>query len=197
MPVVDPERAAFRALSEATSDDWKIIDRAHHEYRRSHNPGHGLLAVMGSIADFTRDGRPVNVYTHCLQTATRVLKAGLDDELVTVALFHDFPEAFSDNHHGLLAAQLLAPRLSERRTWLLVHHAEFQNYHFPNHPTHSLNGRDRYIGHPYFAETVEFCELYDQNSFDPDYPTLALSEFEPIVCRFFSSPAPLPLHQPD
>jgi predicted HD phosphohydrolase len=197
MPIGPSERAAFRALSEATSNDWKIIDRAQDQYRRNHGAGHGLLAVMASIADIPRDGRPVNLYTHCLQTATRVLKAGHDDELVTVALFHDLAEAFSDNHHGHLAAQFLAPRLSERRSWLLVHHVELQSYHFPHHSIHGRDGRGRHIDHPHYAETLEFCELYDKNSFDPDYPTLALSEFEPIVYRFFSGPAPLPLQQPD
>jgi len=135
-------------------------------------------------------GAPVNLYAHCLQTATRVLEAGEDDELVVVALFHDLPEAFSDNHHGLLAAQMLAPWLSERRSWLLTHHVEFQAYHFANHPTRDRNERDRYAGHRYFEETADFCARYDQNSFDADYPSAPLELFEPIVRRFFQGPAP-------
>jgi predicted HD phosphohydrolase len=148
---------------------------------------------MASLEKTDPLGAAVNLYTHCLQTATRVLRAGHDDELVVVALFHDLPEAFSDNHHGLLAAQILAPWISERRSWLLTHHVEFQSYHFANHPTRERNERDRYLGHPYFAETADFCRLYDQNSFDPDYPTLPLAEFEPIVRRFFEGPAPPPV----
>jgi hypothetical protein len=41
------------------------------------------------------------------------------------------------------------------------------------------------LGHPYFAETAEFCALYDQNSFDPAYPNSPVEEFGPIVRRFF------------
>jgi predicted HD phosphohydrolase len=190
MPTTTPEVATFRALSEATTNDWRIIDCAEQRYRRDHGPGRGLLSVLAGLANADALGVPVNLYTHCLQTATRVLKAGHDDELVVVALFHDLPEAFSDNHHGLLAAELLAPWISERRRWLLMHHVEFQSYHFANHPTRSRNERDQYIGHECFAETAEFCELYDQNSFDPAYPTLPLADFEPIVLRFFSSPIP-------
>jgi len=192
MPTEGSQTATFRALSEASSNDWNIIDRAEREYRHNFGLGHGLLTVMASIANADSLGAPVNLYTHSLQTATRVLDAGHDDELVVVALFHDLPEAFSDNHHGLLAAQLLAPWISERRTWLLIHHVEFQSYHFANHPTRNRNERDQYAGHPYFAETAEFCQLYDQNSFDPDYPTLSLAEFAPIVRRFFTDPAPPP-----
>jgi len=197
MSTAGAERAAFRTLSDATLNDWQIIDRAEREYRRQHGPGRGLLTIMASIADIDALGAPVNLYSHCLQTATRVLEAGHDDELVVLALFHDLPEAFSDNHHGLLAAQMLAPWLSERRSWLLTHHVEFQAYHFANHPTRDRNERDRYVGHPYFAETAAFCELYDQNSFDPDYPTLPLAEFEPVVRRFFSGPAPAPVRLRD
>jgi predicted HD phosphohydrolase len=197
MSIVQPERAAFRALSEATPADWAIIDRAERRYRQTHGPGMGLLAMMKTIANGDTVGAPVNLYTHCLQTATRVLEAGHDDELVVVALFHDLPEAFSDNHHGLLAAELLAPWISARRRWLLIHHVEFQALHFANHPTRDRNERDKYAGHPWFEDTAQFCELYDQNSFDPDFPTLTLGEFEPIVRRFFSGPAPLPVRLQD
>jgi predicted HD phosphohydrolase len=197
MPTERPQSAAFRALSEATANDWKIIDRAEREYRRHHGPGRGLLRVMACIENDDPLGVPVNLYTHCLQTATRVLEAGRDAELIVVALFHDLTEAFSDNHHGLLAAQMLAPWLSERRSWLLTHHVEFQAYHFANHPTRDRNERDRYLSHPYFAETAEFCELFDQNSFDPAYPTLPLKEFEPIVLGFFSGPPPPPVRLSD
>lgn len=190
MAIVSPERASFRALSEATPDDWSIIERAEREYRRNHGPGRGLLRMMASIADGDCLGAPVNLYTHCLQTATRVLQAGHDDEMVVIALFHDLPEAFSDNEHGLVAAQIMAPWISERRSWLLIHHGEFQHHHYANHPTCDRNERDRYRGHPHFAETAQFCALYDQNSFDPDYPTLPLTAFEPIVRRFFSGPVP-------
>jgi predicted HD phosphohydrolase len=190
MPTKSAERAAFRALSQASSDDWAIIERAERAYRRDHGPGRGLLRMLASTENDEPLGVPINVYAHCLQTATRVLEAGLDEEMVVLALFHDLPEAFSDNHHGLLATAMLTPWISARRAWILTHHVEFQAYHFANHPTRDRNERDHYRGHAYFAETAEFCELYDQNSFDPDYPSLPLQEFAPIVRRFFAGPAP-------
>jgi predicted HD phosphohydrolase len=187
-----PERAALRALSEATSNDWTIIERAEREYRQEHGPGRGLLKMLASTENDQPLGVPINLYTHSLQTATRVLEAGRDDELVVVALFHDLPEAFSDNHHGRLAAEMLKPWITERRAWLLTHHVEFQAYHFANHPSRDRDERERFRGHPYFDETAEFCELYDQSSFDPNYSTLALAEFEPMVRRFFrGTPPPL------
>ncbi|MDB6085068.1 MAG: phosphohydrolase [Gammaproteobacteria bacterium] len=183
-------RANFRATVDATPEDWERVDRAEADWRARHGPAEGLLALLASIAPWEPVGVSVNLFTHCLQTATRVLNAGGDDELVVVALFHDVPEAISDNDHGMLAAELLAPWITERRRWLLIHHAAFQNHYFSNHPTRDRNARDQYARHPCYAETDDFCRLYDQNSFDPDFPTLPLATFMPIVRRFLALPAP-------
>src|ERR1700728_329596 len=99
MPTKGTESAACRALSEATLDDWRIINHAESEYRRSHGPGRGLMTMLASLAQDDPLGVPVNLYRHCLQTATRVLEAGLDDELVVGAVIHDLTEAFRDKHH--------------------------------------------------------------------------------------------------
>ena len=48
--------------------------------------------------------------------------------------------------------------------------------------------RDRHKQNEHFLDCVEFCAKYDQNSFDPDYETLSLEHFEPIVQRVFSAP---------
>ena len=185
MPVSIPPRAAFRALSEASAEDWRLIDGEERRYRAGGGCARGLLTLLEGFRDIDPMGAPINLYTHCLQTATRVLEDGGDDELIVVALFHDLPEAFSEDHHGRVAAALLAPRLSERRTWLLVHHVELQSVHFANHPTRTAAECEPFRGSPYFAETADFCALYDQNSFDPDYPTLPLGAFEPVIMRFF------------
>jgi len=153
---------------------------------RRERPGEGLLRVLRAFEHADPLGAPINVYQHCLQTATRVLAAGGDDELVVVALFHDVTECFSDAHHGELAAQMLGPWLSARRRWLLERHVEFQAHHFANHPRRDLRERERWRGHPFFEETAAFCERFDQCSFDPDHATLALPVFEPIVRRFLA-----------
>ena len=48
------------------------------------------------------------------------------------------------------------------------------------------NARDRYRDHPWFDDCAEFCELYDQNCFDPDFGSLPLEFFEPMVRRVFT-----------
>jgi predicted HD phosphohydrolase len=138
------------------------------------HPGHGLLKVLAPIADGSLMGVPVNVNGRCSQTATPVLEAGGDREPRVVALFHDLSEALSDNDHAHVAAQILALWISECRSWWLTHHGVFLNFHFANHPTRDRNARHRYLGNSNLAQTAQFCELYDHNSFDPDYPTIQL-----------------------
>jgi predicted HD phosphohydrolase len=179
--------AQFSAAENASVDDWQIMESAESQWRARGGVGDGLLRLLGSLQRDDALGAPVNLYTHCLQTATRALQDGADDELIVVALFHDLPEAISENEHGAVAAQLLVPRISPARTWLLVHHGVFQNYYFSNHPTRDRHERNEYLNHPHAKETDYFCRYYDQNSFDPAFPVLPLDEFRPIVRRFFTA----------
>jgi predicted HD phosphohydrolase len=83
-------------------------------------------------------------------------------------------------------ADILQPFISERNEWMLRHHPVFQQYHFLEHPSIDRHAREAFRGSPHFDYTARYCEIYDQNSFDPDFPTLPLEHFEPIVEAFFS-----------
>lgn len=43
------------------------------------------------------------------------------------------------------------------------------------------NLRDRFRDHQYFADCVDFCEKWDEKSFDPEYQSLSPEEFAPLV----------------
>ena len=45
-----------------------------------------------------------------------------------------------------------------------------------------INLRD----HEHYQATINFCENYDQSSFDPNYKSMSLDEFSPMVRRIFS-----------
>ena len=49
--------------------------------------------------------------------------------------------------------------------------------------------RDQFKDHPVFDNCAEFCERWDQSSFDPDYPTETLDMFEPMVREVFGRKA--------
>ena len=48
--------------------------------------------------------------------------------------------------------------------------------------------RDRFIGHPCFERTAMFCARHDQNAFDPNYDTMPLTAFEPMLRRTMAFP---------
>ena len=50
--------------------------------------------------------------------------------------------------------------------------------------------RDKFKTHRWYRFCAEFCERWDQASFDPNYKTLPLSHFEPVVREVFSRPLP-------
>ena len=67
--------------------------------------------------------------------------------------------------------------------WIVEKHGEFQMYYYAHHLGGDKNRRDKYKGHKYYQATVDFCENYDQGSFDPKYKSLPLEHFEPMVKR--------------
>ena len=56
--------------------------------------------------------------------------------------------------------------------------------HFGGDP----EARDQYEGEPWFDAAAQFADEWDQTSFDPDYDTLPLEHFVPMVHRMFARP---------
>ena len=48
------------------------------------------------------------------------------------------------------------------------------------------NEREKYKGHEYYKDTIDFCENWDQKSFDPNFKSLTLKDFEPYVKKIFN-----------
>lgn len=176
-------RATFASLEGATPADWAIIADPLHARREADRLVENLFDLLQLQNSHETFGWPINGFRHCVQTASRALRAGEDEALVVAALFHDATEAIDLHAHGESAALLLEPYVGEANAWIIRHHALFQDYHCKTHPGRFTTDREQYRGHPYFERTVLFCERYDQASFDERYEDLALSMLEPIVRR--------------
>jgi hypothetical protein len=48
--------------------------------------------------------------------------------------------------------------------------------------------RDQFRGHAAFEKTAMFCARHDQNGFDPNYDTMPLEAFVPMVQRVMAQP---------
>ncbi len=179
------ERATFARMEKSTAGDWQIISGEAKNFSRQ-LPDRLMAHLKLLDGDF--GGFPVDRYTHSLQTATRALKAGCDEEYVVCSLFHDIGDTLGSFNHFDIAAAILKPFVSEANLWMVQHHGIFQGYYFFHHLGLDRNLRDQFAGHAHYARTEEFCALYDNPAFDPKGETLPMSEFEPMVRRVFAKP---------
>ncbi len=175
----------FTAMRDATREDYQKIWRHSGEFLKG-LPDR-ILAHLGLLSGDT-GGYAVDRLTHSLQSATRAQRDGRDDEYVVCALIHDIGDTLASVNHSELAATILEPFVSEKNHWIVKHHGVFQGYYFFHHVGLDRNLRDRYRDHEWFRDCAEFCEKYDQNCFDPEYDTLPIEHFEPLVRAVFAEP---------
>lgn len=176
---------SFTAMSEGTKEDFEFLWAAGEEYTRR-LPERIIDAVRALERSY--GGYQVSRLEHSLQSATRAYRDGRDEEYVVAALIHDIGDDLAPHSHGEMVAAIMRPYLPERLCWIVEHHPVFQQYYYAHHMGGDRNARDRYRDHPWFDDCAEFCELYDQNCFDPSYDSLPLEFFEPMVTRVFSEP---------
>jgi len=133
-------------------------------------------------------GYQIDRLQHSLQSATRAENDGADIEWIVAALVHDIGDELAPTNHSEFAAALLRPYVREEVRWVVEKHGVFQTYYWAHHMGMDRNGRDKYKDHPFYDSCVNFCERWDQASFDPAYPTKPLSHFAPLVQEVFSRP---------
>jgi predicted HD phosphohydrolase len=176
---------SFQRMEDGTREDYEFLDRSEREYAL------GLPdTILGALEklDHTLQGYPVSRLEHSLQTATRALRDGADDELVAAALIHDVGDELAPYNHAEIAAGILRPYVRPEVTWIVEQHGLFQSYYYAHHSGGNRDGRDRFRDHPWYQACRDFCANWDQCSFDPRYDWLPLSSFEPLIRRIFTRP---------
>ena len=179
------ERATFSSMQHSTAADWQLIAAEFATYTKA-LPDRVMAHLRLLEGDF--GGFPVDRYTHSLQTATRAMRSGRDEEYVVCALLHDIGDTLATNNHPDIAAAILKPFVSDANLWMIEHHGIFQGYYFFHHVGLDRNMRERFAGHPHYDYTAEFCDLSDRPAFDAKAETLPLIEFEPMLLRVLSTP---------
>lgn len=172
-------------MTEATGADWMKIAAADRAFER------GLPAwLLGALQLLENDchGFAIDRLQHCLQAATRAYRAGKDEEYIACALVHDVGATLAPQTHDAFVAMIMRPYVSEANHWMLAHHGVFQGYYFAHFFGADRNQRDQFRSHPHFERTAEFCHQFDQMAFDPDYDTLPLRAFAPLLHRVLAQP---------
>ena len=179
------ERAQFHSMEEGTQEDWAIIARDYVGFAAG-LPDRVLAHLKLLDGDF--GGFPIDRLTHSLQTATRAHRDGRPESYVVMALLHDIGDTLGSYNHPEIAAAILHPFVSEEEHWICRNHGAFQGYYYFHYLGIDRNVREKYRDSPYFDACAEFCAKYDQSAFDPDYDTLGLDFFEPMVRRVLARP---------
>jgi predicted HD phosphohydrolase len=180
-----PTRAQFRNFEEAKQGDWQLI--AGHFMQFAGGVADRVLTHL-KLLDGDYGGFPVDRLTHSLQTATRAHRDGRPETYVVMALLHDIGDTLGTYNHPDVGAAIVKPFVTEEEHWICAHHGAFQGYYYFHYIGMDRDAREAFRGSPHFVACEEFCAKYDQAAFDPDYDTLPLEFFEPVVRRVMAKP---------
>lgn len=188
-PLADPawQYIEHSSMEDFTAADWAVMNAQRAIFTRNHQ-AELVIAMLRATSNVPSFGYRISNFRHCLQSATRVLQAGHDEETVAVAVLHDIGFDACPSTHGDFAAALMQPYISARNHWMLEHHQIFQDVHAPHYPGVDPNARDKWRGHEHFAWTAEYVAKFDQDAMEPDEDTLPLEAFIPAIHRLFSRP---------
>jgi predicted HD phosphohydrolase len=179
------ETVSFVNMADGTKADYDLLGRFHEAYLEG-LPDRLLAALEGLRSSFP--GYKVSRYEHSLQSATHAFRDGRDEEYVVAALLHDLGDELAPHTHGEMVGAILRPFVRPELMWIVKHHGVFQLVYYGHHTGDDPDARDRFRDSPWFDACAEFCEKYDQNCFDPDYDSLPIEFFEPMVRRVFAEP---------
>ena len=176
-------KVSFKQMKKGTKEDYLLLDK--HEKNYVKGTAERILKFMSGLTE-TLEGYKISRLEHSLQSATRAFKNGESEEMVVATLLHDIGDELAPMNHSEYAAAVLKPYVSEKTHWIIEKHGEFQAYYYAHHLGGNRHMRDKYKNHKYFDDCINFCEKYDQSSFDPDYKSFPLKFFEPMVKKIFS-----------
>ena len=173
----------FTEMKNGSKEDYKLLEKFEKKFERQ--TGNRILNYL-SKQKSTLEGYKITRLEHSLQAATRAFKNKESNEMIVATLLHDIGDDLAPMNHSQYAASILRPYVSDRTYWIILHHGLFQTYYSAHHLGRDRNSREKFKNHKYYQDTIDFCEQYDQCSFDPNYKSKSLSDFAPLVKEIFS-----------
>ena len=177
------KKVKFTEMKKGSKEDYLLLDKLEKKYIAG--TADRIIKFLRSYEE-TLEGYQVSRLEHSLQAATRALKDGASEEMIVATLLHDIGDDLAPLNHSEYAAAILRPYVSEKTYWIMQKHGEFQMFYYAHHLGGNRNARDKYKGHKYYDDCVDFCERWDQTSFDPKYKSLKLDDFEPLIKKIFN-----------
>jgi predicted HD phosphohydrolase len=177
------KKVSFTEMKNGTKEDYQLLEKYEKDFERK--TADRIIKYLAAQTT-TLEGYQITRLEHSLQAATRAYKNDESEEMVVATLLHDIGDDLAPMNHSQYAASILRPYVSERTYWIIQHHGFFQTYYSAHHLDGDRNARDKFKDHEHYQATINFCENYDQASFDPNYKSMTLNEFYPMVQKIFS-----------
>ena len=181
------EHVNFVNMKDGTREEYELLARLEKPYLAL--TADRVLDELKRAGEATLEGYKITRLQHGLQSGTRALRDGADLDWVVGALLHDIGDGLAPQNHDKMSAEVIRPFVRWDVAWTVEHHGIFQMLYYGHHYGWDRNARDQFKDHPVFDNCAEFCERWDQSSFDPDYPTETLNMFEPMVREVFGRKA--------
>jgi len=178
----------FTEMKHGTREEYEFLRTQEHAFNAM--TADRILRELASQATDTIGGYKITRLQHALQSATRAERDNADLDWIVAALLHDIGDGLAPQNHDKMAAEIIRPFVREEVSWVVEHHGAFQMVYYAHHyDGWNQYEREQYKDHPYYKSCVDFCERWDQSSFDPDYDMQTLEHFEPMVREVFNRPA--------
>ena len=177
------DHVKFTQMKDGDAEDYAFLTE--HEIEYTKGTADRLLNALVSL-DESLSGYQITRLGHSLQSATRAEADGADIDWIVGALLHDIGDIFAPYNHDEYAATILRPFVREQVTWVVEKHGDFQLVYYGEHVGADPEKRQAYAGHEYFDDCAQFCERWDQSSFDPSYHHKPIEHFAPLVHDVFA-----------
>ena len=176
------DQVKFTQMKDGDREDYDFLTE--HEIEHTKGTADRLLKALVEL-DEGLSGYKITRLGHSLQSATRAWNDGADIDWVVSTLLHDIGDIFAPYNHDEYAATILRPFVREQCRWVVEHHGDFQLVYYGEHVGANPNKRDAYAGHEFFDDCAQFCERWDQASFDPEFKTMPIEFFRSMVEQVF------------
>ena len=176
----------FKHMKDGDKEDYLLLQKYEEKYVS--------LTYERIIEELTRQGKntmegyKITRLDHGLQSATRAYNDGADIDWIVGALLHDIGDGLAPQNHDRFSAEVVRPYVRDEITWVIEHHGIFQMIYYAHHYGWDKNARDKFKDNIDFQTCADFCERWDQKSFDPEYENKDLDFFKPLIKEVFSRP---------
>ncbi|WP_240661719.1 HD domain-containing protein [Nioella ostreopsis] len=181
------QKVSFTQMKDGTKEEYAMLAELEKPYLAL--TADRVLDELRRQGEVSLEGYQITRLEHGLQSGTRALREGADIDWVVGALLHDIGDGLAPQNHDRFSAEVIRPFVRDEVAWTVEHHGIFQMFYYGHHYGWDKDARDRFKDHPCWQSCADFCERWDQSSFDPDYDYEPLEVFEPMVREVFARKA--------